>query len=192
MNVNRLSKPHWWQERLRSAPITKCVLAAALLILLAPGVPVHADDPIAEWLKQDESDGQNDQVRLACAHGLATARHFQDWARSSRRPPTHRAWERGAPARSLYLVRNDSCGIWRGNRCSQGRAFCAPSTEHAARAVDTEASVRSRRLVRTRTQQGASGHVRELHPLLKVPAAVSFLGIEIASPSPAAVLNSMT
>ena len=23
-----------------------------------------------------------------------------------------------------------SCGIWRGNRCSQGRAFCAPSTEN--------------------------------------------------------------
>src|SRR5256885_16701084 len=73
VNVNRLRaehlptsalcKPHWWQERLRSAPITKCVLAAALLILLALGAPVHADDPIAEWLKQDESDGQNDQVR---------------------------------------------------------------------------------------------------------------------------------
>ena len=53
----------WWQECLRSAPITKCVLTAALLILLALGAPVHADDPIAEWLKQDESDGQNDQVR---------------------------------------------------------------------------------------------------------------------------------
>jgi len=39
------------------------VLAAALLILLTLGVPVHADDPIAEWLKQDESDDQNDQVR---------------------------------------------------------------------------------------------------------------------------------
>ena len=63
MNVNRLSKPHWWQERLRSVPTTKCVLAAAVLILLALGAPVHADDPIAEWLKQDESDGQNDQVR---------------------------------------------------------------------------------------------------------------------------------
>src|SRR5215472_15903691 len=63
VNVNRLSKPHWWQERLRSAPTTKCVLAAAVLILLALGAPVHADDPIAEWLKQDESDGQNDQVR---------------------------------------------------------------------------------------------------------------------------------
>jgi len=35
VNVNRLSKPHWWQEHLRSAPTTKCVLAAALLILLA-------------------------------------------------------------------------------------------------------------------------------------------------------------
>jgi len=39
------------------------VLAAALLILLAPSAPVHADDPIAQWLKQKESDGQNDQVR---------------------------------------------------------------------------------------------------------------------------------
>jgi hypothetical protein len=39
------------------------VLAAALFILLTLGVPVHADDPIAEWLKQDESDDQNDQVR---------------------------------------------------------------------------------------------------------------------------------
>jgi hypothetical protein len=39
------------------------VLAAALLILLALGAPLHADDPIADWLKQDESDGQNDQVR---------------------------------------------------------------------------------------------------------------------------------
>jgi plasmid stabilization system protein ParE len=48
---------------LRSAPSTKCVLAAALLILLTLGVTVHADDPIAEWLKQDEGDEQNDQVR---------------------------------------------------------------------------------------------------------------------------------
>jgi hypothetical protein len=39
------------------------VLAAALLILPALGAPVHADDPIAQWLKQDESDGQNDQAR---------------------------------------------------------------------------------------------------------------------------------
>jgi len=38
------------------------VLAAALLILLAPAL-VRADDPIAQWLKQDESDDQNDQVR---------------------------------------------------------------------------------------------------------------------------------
>src|SRR5256885_7941029 len=71
VNVNRLRaehlptsalcKPHWWQERLRSAPTTKFVLAAALLILLAPAV--RADDPIAQWLKQDESDNQNDIVR---------------------------------------------------------------------------------------------------------------------------------
>jgi hypothetical protein len=41
------------------------VLAAAL-ILLAPGAPVHADDPIAEWLKQDKSDSQNDQYGQTC------------------------------------------------------------------------------------------------------------------------------
>src|SRR6516162_5950903 len=61
--TSALCKPHWWQERLRSAPTTKCVLAAALLILPALGAPVHADDPIAQWLKQDESDGKNDQIR---------------------------------------------------------------------------------------------------------------------------------
>jgi hypothetical protein len=38
-------------------------LAAALLILPGLGAPAHADDPIAQWLKQDESDGQNDQTR---------------------------------------------------------------------------------------------------------------------------------
>ena len=31
--------------------------------MLALGAPVHADDPIAEWLKQDESDRQNDLIR---------------------------------------------------------------------------------------------------------------------------------
>jgi hypothetical protein len=66
----------WWQECLRSAPITKCVLTATLLILLALGAPVHADDPIAEWLKQDESDGQNDQVRPD-SHAL-TDQQLQD------------------------------------------------------------------------------------------------------------------
>jgi hypothetical protein len=44
--------------------------------LLALGAPVHADDPIAEWLKQDESDGQNDQVRPDL-HGL-TDQQLQD------------------------------------------------------------------------------------------------------------------
>src|SRR5262249_38111312 len=58
--TSALCKTHWWQERLRSALTTKCVLAAALLILPALGAPVHADDPIAQWLKQDESDGQNE------------------------------------------------------------------------------------------------------------------------------------
>jgi hypothetical protein len=73
VDVNRLSADHlptsalcktlWWQERLRSAPTTRCVLTAALLILPVLGAPVHADDPIAQWLKQNESDAQNDQVR---------------------------------------------------------------------------------------------------------------------------------
>src|SRR5262249_29076820 len=70
------------------------------------------------------------KARLACAHGPATAGHFQDWARANRQSPIDRAWEREAPARSLYLVRSDSRGIWRADRCSQGRALCAPSTEN--------------------------------------------------------------
>jgi hypothetical protein len=59
LSISARCKPLLWQERLRSA----AVLAAALLILLALAAPVHADDPIGEWLKQDEGDGQNDQVR---------------------------------------------------------------------------------------------------------------------------------
>lgn len=31
--------------------------------MLALGVPASADDPIAEWLKQDEVDSQNDEAR---------------------------------------------------------------------------------------------------------------------------------
>jgi hypothetical protein len=34
-----------------------------LLTLLLPSVPARADDPIGQWLKQDEADGQNDEVR---------------------------------------------------------------------------------------------------------------------------------
>jgi hypothetical protein len=33
------------------------------LILLTLAVPAKADDPIAEWLKQDEVDSQTDEVR---------------------------------------------------------------------------------------------------------------------------------
>jgi hypothetical protein len=32
-------------------------------MLLALGAPARADDPIAEWLKQDEARGQVDEVR---------------------------------------------------------------------------------------------------------------------------------
>jgi hypothetical protein len=101
VNVNRLSKPHWWQERLRSAPTTKCVLAAALLILLALAAPVHADDPIAEWLKQDESDGENDQVRPDL-HAL-TDQQLQDIFKIGRDP--HQLIERGSEEypRVLYI-----------------------------------------------------------------------------------------
>jgi hypothetical protein len=58
-------KPHWRQERSRSASTNKLGLAAlsALLILLPLGAPARADDPIAQWLKQDEAAGQNDEVR---------------------------------------------------------------------------------------------------------------------------------
>jgi hypothetical protein len=63
--TSALCKRHWRQECSRSASTTKWGLVAlrALLILLALGVPACADDPIAEWLKQDEVDSQNDEVR---------------------------------------------------------------------------------------------------------------------------------
>jgi hypothetical protein len=62
--TSTLCKPHC-RQRSRSAPTKKRGLAAllALLILLLPSAPARADDPIAQWLKQDESDGQNDEVR---------------------------------------------------------------------------------------------------------------------------------
>src|SRR5215475_9026110 len=102
--TSALCKPHWWQERLRSAPTTKCVLAAALLLLLALGAPVHADDPIAEWLKQDESDGQNDQVRPDL-HAL-TDQQLQDIFEIGRdQADSHRLIERGSEQhpRVLYI-----------------------------------------------------------------------------------------
>ena len=89
---------------MRSAPTTKCVLAAALLILLALGAPVHADDPIAEWLKQDESDGQNDQVRPDL-HAL-TDQQLQDIFKIGRdQADNHQLIERGSERhpRVLYI-----------------------------------------------------------------------------------------
>src|SRR6516164_9749692 len=62
----------------------------------------RSDCTVAETGRKRRSK-RPDKARLACAHKPAIARHFQDWARSSRRPPTDRGWERGAPARSLYL-----------------------------------------------------------------------------------------
>jgi hypothetical protein len=63
--TSALCKRHHRQECFRSAFTTKRGLIAlkVLLILLALGVPASADDPIAEWLKQDEVDSQNDKVR---------------------------------------------------------------------------------------------------------------------------------
>ena len=100
--TSALCKPHWWQERLRSAPTTKCVLAAALLILPALGAPVHADDPIAQWLKQDESDGQNDQVRPDL-HAL-TDQQLQDIFKIGRdQADGHQLIERGSEERPHVL-----------------------------------------------------------------------------------------
>ena len=71
------------------------MLAAALLILLALGAPVRADDPIAEWLKQDESDGQNDQVRPDL-HAL-TDQQLQDIFKIGREEAdSHQLSERGS------------------------------------------------------------------------------------------------
>jgi hypothetical protein len=102
--TSALCKLHWWQECLRSAPITKCVLTAALLILLALAAPVHADDMIAEWLKQDESDGQNDQVRPDL-HAL-TDQQLQDIFKIGRdQADSHQLTERGSERhpRVLYI-----------------------------------------------------------------------------------------
>jgi len=80
------------------------VLAAALLILLTLGVPVHADDPIAEWLKQDESDDQNDQVRPDL-HAL-TDQQLQDIFKIGRdQADSHELIQRGSEEypRVLYI-----------------------------------------------------------------------------------------
>src|SRR5262245_23480015 len=82
----------------------------------------RSDCTVAETGRKRRSK-RPDKARLACAHKPAIARHFQDWARSSRRPPTDRGWERGAPARSLYLGRGYSCGLWHGDRRNPGFAL---------------------------------------------------------------------
>ena len=87
--------------RHRTAPT---VLAAAILILLALGAPVHADDPIADWLKQDESAGENDQVRPDL-HAL-TDQQLQDIFKIGRdQADAHQPIERGSEEhpRVLYI-----------------------------------------------------------------------------------------
>ena len=87
--------------RHRTAP---AVLVAAILILLALGAPVHADDPIADWLKQDESAGENDQVRPDL-HAL-TDQQLQDIFKIGRdQADAHQPIERGSEEhpRVLYI-----------------------------------------------------------------------------------------
>jgi hypothetical protein len=75
---------------------------AGLLILLALGAPVHADDPIAQWLKQDESDGQNEQVRPDL-HAL-TDQELQDIFKVGREQADgHQLIERGSEERPRVL-----------------------------------------------------------------------------------------
>ena len=74
------------------------------MILLALGAPVHADDPIAQWLKQDESDGQNEQVRPDL-HAL-TDQELQDIFKVGREQADgHQLIERGSEKhpRVLYI-----------------------------------------------------------------------------------------
>ena len=67
-------------------------------MLLAPGTPVHADDPIGEWLKQDESDSENDQVRPDL-HAL-TDQQLQDIFKIGRdQADGHQLIERGSEER---------------------------------------------------------------------------------------------
>jgi hypothetical protein len=81
------------------------VLAAALLILPALGAPVHADDPITQWLKQNESDGQSDQVRPDL-HAL-TDQQLQEIVKVGReRADGHQRIEGGSKGLSnaLYVI----------------------------------------------------------------------------------------
>src|SRR5262245_18362287 len=60
--TSALCKRHRRQECSPFKSTTKWGFVA-LLILLMLGVPASAQDPIAEWLKQDEVEGQIDEVR---------------------------------------------------------------------------------------------------------------------------------
>ena len=63
---------------------------------------MHAGDPIAEWLKQDESDGQNDQVRPDL-HAL-TDQQLQDIFKIGRdQADSHQLIERGSEQHPLYI-----------------------------------------------------------------------------------------
>jgi hypothetical protein len=78
------------------------VLPAAFLILLAPGAPVHADDPIAQWLKQDESDSQNDQVRPDL-HALTDQQLHDIFKIGHHQTDGHQLIERGSEERPHVL-----------------------------------------------------------------------------------------
>lgn len=52
------------RRQVRSRPsLARTAVLLVLLTLLLPSIPARADDPIGQWLKQDEADGQNDEVR---------------------------------------------------------------------------------------------------------------------------------
>jgi hypothetical protein len=94
--TSALCKRHWRQECSRSASTTKRGLVAlrALLILLALGVPARAQDPIAEWLKQDEVDSQIDEVRPDL--NALTDQQLQDIFKIGReKVDNHQLMERG-------------------------------------------------------------------------------------------------
>jgi hypothetical protein len=80
------------------------VLVVALFILLALGASVHADDPIAEWLKQDEGGGQNDQVRPDL-HALTDAQLRDIFNIGRGQADGHQLIERGSEERphALYI-----------------------------------------------------------------------------------------
>ena len=65
---------------------------------------MHADDPIAEWLKQDESDGQNDQVRPDL-HALTDQQLQEIFKVGSEQADGHQLIERGSKERphALYI-----------------------------------------------------------------------------------------